>query len=145
MHTSTLYFESTFGAEHGKGSQTGCVPDTTPVWLAREHLLGISDTEYIAQRAPGCARVACPQLRVAAITDKGVVQVRYIRAHIRNTRQILRPEDAQKTLIGLTQEDLRQVHKDAAAGGTEARLRSDEHVSGRLLILREVLTCHTHG
>ena len=78
-----------------------------------QRLLGISDTEYIALRAPACARVACQQLHIAATTDNGVVQVWYKRAHIRNARQILSPEDVQKTLIGLTQEDLRQVHRDA--------------------------------
>ena len=67
---------------------------------AGKRTLTISHTEYKARRAPGCARVACPQLRVATITDNGVVQVWCIRAHIRNARQILRLEDVQKTLIG---------------------------------------------
>ena len=80
-------------------------------------MLGISDTEYIARRAPVGACVACPQLRIAAITDNGVVQVRYTRAGIRNTREILRPEDVQKTLIRLTQEDLRPVHRIAVPAG----------------------------
>ena len=88
MHTSTPYSESTFGAEHGKGSQQA-------VFLT-QRLLGISDTEYIALRAPACARVACQQLLIAATTDNVVVQAWYIRAHIRNARQILSPEDVQK-------------------------------------------------
>ena len=49
----------------------------------------------------------------------GVVQVRYTRAHIRKAREILRPEDVQKTLIGLTQEDLRQVHPRHTTDRTE--------------------------
>ena len=43
-------------------------------------------------RATGWARVACAQMRVAVITDNRVVQVRYIKTHVRNTRRILRPE-----------------------------------------------------
>ena len=43
MHTSTPYSESTFGAEHGKGSQTGCVPDTTPSG-SQENVCSVSPT-----------------------------------------------------------------------------------------------------
>ena len=66
--------------------------------LARGRWLGISDAENIARRAPGGARVTSPQLR-----------------------EILRLDDAQKTLIGLTQEDLRQVHKVAVPRHTTDR------------------------
>ena len=76
------------------------------VWLARENSLGIFSTEYIAQRAPGCVRVSSLQLRVAAITNNGVVQFQCIRAYIRNARELLKvggkyterlPSDAQLT------------------------------------------------
>ena len=90
MHTFTPYSESTIGARLCSSHNT--------TWLARERLLGISDTEYIARRAPGGARVAFLQLR-----------------------EILRPEDVQKTLMELTQENLRHVHKVAVPRHTTDR------------------------
>ena len=46
MHTSTPCSESIFGAEHGKGSQTGCVPDTTPsAW--QENVCSVSLTRCV--------------------------------------------------------------------------------------------------
>ena len=94
----------------------------------------MADTEYIARRAPGCARDAGQQLRIAAITDNEVVQVWYMEAHIRNARGMLRPEDVQKTLIGLTPEDLRQVHRAAVPRHTTDRAELVYELAGAILL-----------
>ena len=74
-HHGSPYSESTFGAQHGKGSQTGRVPDTTPSgW--QENICSVSPTPSTEPGAHlAVPLVACPQLRVAAI--------------IRNAREIL--------------------------------------------------------
>ena len=60
----------------------------------KEHVLGISNTEGMARRVTGW-------VRVAAITDNGSVQVRYVKRHICNTTpRLLQPEVVRKTLAG---------------------------------------------
>ena len=56
-----------FGAESGKGSQTGWIPDMIP---------------------PGMALRATGWARVATVTDNRAAQVRYMKTHVHNTRRI---------------------------------------------------------
>ena len=74
------------------------------------------------------------------------MEVRHKGAHIRNEPEILRPKDVQKTVIGLIQEDLRQLQRIVVPRHTTDRAELAYSLAGtNLLGPLHGFWCDTHA